>query len=287
MAEPTTPGKLGKKQWYIIAGVGATYVAYRWYESKKSGGSTAQTAQTAQTALGTPMGLDANGNEVYQNSAGQEVDANGNPDTVAALGSSSSGESYANPNPMAGSTTSATGGPQTNEQWTAAVEQDLENIAYDPTTVATAIAQYLSSQPLTPAQVTIIRTAWAYEGRPPDNPNLPIIQQSGTTTTGGGGTTTTQPSQGALKPGDQVNVQVLMQKGMTWQTVADRAGISVLHLQEVNPGHSGSIGDTIEVPVQVKPSGWSASWQSIAQYWGISPQHLQLENPTVEQNSTV
>ena len=277
MAETTTTGgKLSKKQWYVIAGVGAAYVGYRWYEAKKSGGST------TSTTPGTPIGTDANGNEVYQNSAGQDVDANGNPDTVAGLGTSSSGESYVNPNPITGSSSGATSGPSTDEQWTAAVEQDLENIGYDPTTVATAVAQYLASQPLTSAQVTIIRTAWAYEGRPPGEPNLPIIQQQGTTTTGGGGTTGNPPSVGPLQPGQTLWVDVLMQKGMTWQTVADHAGISVLHLQEVNPTHTGAVGDTIRVPVEVKPSGWSASWQSIAQYWDISPTHLQMENPTLD-----
>lgn len=287
MAETETPktGKLSKKQWYAIAGVGGAYVAYRWWKSRQS---SATGATTGAAAAGTPIGTDANGNPVYMNSSGQEVDASGNPDSVVAASGTTgtSGTGYTNPAPIASDGLPAAGSaPQTDEQWTQAVSQALQQIGYDPQTVATAIAQYLASQPLTPAQVTIIRTAWSYEGRPPGEPNLPIIQQStgGGTGTGGGGGGTVAPTVTALKPGQILYVQVLMQKGMTWQTVADHAGISVTHLQMENPGHSGAPGDTIRVPVEVKASGWSATWQSIADYWGISPLHLQQENPSIDQ----
>jgi hypothetical protein len=119
--------------------------------------------------------LDANGNV---------VDANGNPDTIATpLGSPTGATNgYVNPAPSGAVGLPATGvAPTTDEQWTAAVQQDLEGIGYDPQVVATAIANYLASQSLTAAQVTIIRTAWAYEGRPPQHPNLPIVQSTGTT----------------------------------------------------------------------------------------------------------
>lgn len=290
MAETTGgTGKITKQQWIILIGGGAAYVGYRWYKAKAGG--TSSTASTTSTTggLGTPIGVDANGNEVYLNSAGEEVDANGNPDAVATLATSSAGESYTNPNPIEDTGTTASGGASTDEQWTQNVINDLEGIGYDPETVATAISQYLASQPLTSAQVTIIRTAWAYEGRPPGEPNLPIIQQSGTTTTSGGGGGTVQggnpptsnnPTPGnypPLKIGAIVQVPVLIENGQNWTTIGEKAGISAQHLESVNPGASGKVGTVISVPVLVEKS--SQTWASIAQAWGISPSHLQQYNP--------
>lgn len=286
MAETSAPahGKLTPRQWYIIAGVGAAYVGYRWYKAKSTG--TTSTTSTASTP-GTLAGTDANGNPVYLNSSGQYVDANGNPDVVAQMGASSLGESYVNPNPTAGSTlNSPTGGPSTDEQWTADVVQDLENQGYDGPTVSTAIALYLSSQPLTPDQVTIIRTAWAYEGRPPGEPNLPIIQASSTTTTSGGGSTGTSGGTTgvggvtALTPGQVVQVPTQFTPGQpTWAAIAKKAGISVQHLQENNPTVTQANGAVLNVPVLVTGT---ATWQSIASQWGISAAHLQLNNPTID-----
>lgn len=275
MADETT-GKLSKKQWYILAAGGALYVGYRWYESRNTSSTGTATAAGTATTPGTLVGTDANGNPVYLNSSGQTVDANGNPDTVATGTASSLGESYVNPNPIDETATATANEPSTDTAWTAAVEQDLENIGYDPQTVATAIAQYLASQPLTPAQVTIIRTAWAYEGRPPGEPNLPIIQTNGPGTTTGGGTGVT-----ALPTGTILNVPVLLTPTKTAASVAKQAGISVQHLQTANPTSQLASGDVIQVPVQVKPTGWSATWQSIASYWGISVAHLQANNPGI------
>jgi hypothetical protein len=279
MADETT-GKLSKKQWYIITGFGAAYVGYRWYESRKASSTSGTSATTGTSTPGDMVGTDANGNPVYLNSAGQEVDANGNPDTVATLGTSSLGEGYVNPSPIT-ETTATSNEPSTDEAWTAAVETDLENLGYDPQTVATAIAQYLASQPLTASQVTIIRTAWAYEGRPPGEPNLPIIQAGSTTTTGGG----TNPTVTALTPGQIVQVPVALQGGTTWQSTAAKAGESVQHLQQNNPGVSGTSGVVINVPVLVTSSGRNATWQSIASYWGISVGHLQSNNPSIDQTA--
>jgi len=276
MAEAETGGKLTRKQWIIIGGAGAAYVGYRWWKSRQS------SATSATSASSTPIGVDANGNPVYLSSSGAEVDASGNPDSVVgAVGSPA--ESYTNPAPIASSTTTATGtAPSTDQQWTADVVQDLQNLGYDGQTVATAVSQYLSSQPLTPAQVTIIRTAWSYEGRPPGEPNLPIIQQTTTGTGGTTGTGTTTTTVAPLKAGEQVQVPTQFTTGQpTWAAIAKKAGISAQHLQDNNPTVTQQLGAQLNVPVLVTASGPNATWQSIAEQWGISASHLQLNNPTI------
>ena len=147
---------------YLIAGgaVVAGYLGYKAWKKRASGATPAAGAGApgGTNALGTFVGYDATGAPVYQNAQGQDVDANGNPDTVVTpVGVTGGG--YSNPAPITVSGAQGTGdagsAPQTDEAWTAAVEQDLTGIGYDPQAVATAIAQYLASQPLTSAQVTI------------------------------------------------------------------------------------------------------------------------------------
>jgi hypothetical protein len=179
-----------RKEYLVVGALFATgYIVYRYRKAKTAPATVA--AGAANTGL-VPAGQDASGNEVYYNAAGQLVDAQGNPDTLASSVSAGLGTGYTNPAPLgAVGTSSTTTSPQTDEQWTAAVENDLEGIGYDPQTIATAIAQFLAKQPLTAQQVMIIRTAFAYEGHPPQNPSLPIITGgAGGGPTGGGGLST-------------------------------------------------------------------------------------------------
>ena len=209
MAEVTTEGgKLSKQTWYVIGGIGAAYVGYRWYKAKHTS-ANANAAVAGATPPGQSVGVDPMGNPVYLDANGNIVDANGNPDTLAPTGGTGPG-TYQNPNPQPASGLPPAGtAPTTDEQWTAAVVQDLENIGYDPQAVATALAQYLGSQPLTSDQVVIVRLAWAYEGRPPQHPSLPINQSGGTTPPppppgggSGGGTPPPPPPGGGIGGGN-------------------------------------------------------------------------------------
>lgn len=264
---------------YLIAGgaVAAGYLGYKAW--KKRGAASAPAATTAAGAaggtagMGTFVGYDATGAPVYENASGQDVDANGNPDTVVTPVGTTGG--YQNPAPI--TVSGAQGGgagssPQTDEAWTQAVEADLTGIGYDPQTVATALAQYLASQPLTSAQITIIRTAWAYEGRPPQHPSLPTIAQqnppSGGGGGGGGGTQKKLPPVGTV-----IQVDYLVQgSGQSWNSIAAKYGISGAHLAE-NNGKAATSTPTgvIKVPVLIK-AGMTAA--SIAASFGISEQHL-------------
>lgn len=73
--------------------------------------------------------------------------------------------------------------PTTNSAWVQQATTDLEGLGYDPNFISTTLGLYLSSQSLTSDQAALVRVAWAYDGKPPETPNLPIV--GGTT----GGTT--------------------------------------------------------------------------------------------------
>lgn len=148
-------GPMNKNLVYGGVGAAALYVGYRWYRAKSAppaaAGPADGTGSPDAAGLGAP-GVGAPGATPYINPAPNR------------LGGASSGSS------TAGSA------PQTDQAWTAAVVQDLQNLGYNPQAVAGAVAAYLASQPLTSDQVTIIRQAWAYEGRPPGHPALNIVQ---------------------------------------------------------------------------------------------------------------
>lgn len=261
---------------YLLAGgvVAGGYLIWRVVKKRSSAvASAGNTGAGAAAGMGTFVGYDATGAPVYENASGQDVDANGNPDTLVTPVGTAGGGGYSNPAPITVSGPQGGGAgsaPQTDQAWTAAVEQDLTGIGYDPQAVATALAQYLASQPLTSAQVTIIRTAWAYEGRPPQHPALPIVQQPAPPAGGGGGGGTAKK----LPPvGTVIQVDYLVQgSGQTWKSIGEKHGISDQHLANNNnkPVTSAPTG-IIKVPVLIKP-GMTAD--SIAHDFGISTDHL-------------
>lgn len=264
-----------QKKEYLIAGgaVAIGYLVYRRFKGASASAATGAAGATAtSTGLGTFAGYDATGAPVYTNAAGATVDANGNPDTVVTpVGVGGSG--YSNPAPITVSGTQDTGAgsaPTTDQAWTQAVVQDLTGLAYDPQAVSTAIALYLNSQPLDTTQQMMIRTAWAYEGRPPQHPNLPIVPvQSPPTTGGGGGTTTTLPT---VKPGMSLSVPYNVAPGQMAATAA-KFGISEAHLLSVNPGKTGNETTTVVVNVPYLTTS-ADSLASLAAKFGISEQHM-------------
>lgn len=266
-----------RKEYLLVGGAAvAGYVLYRYWKARSAGTSTASTTAAATPAVGTLLGYDAGGNPVYQGASGP-VDANGNPDTVVSTTTAGTG-AYSNPAGDSGSTSSsgssAGSAPQTDEQWTAAVESDLSNIGYDPQTVATALALYLSSQALTSAQVTIIRTAWAYEGRPPQHPSLNIVQ-------GGTGTSPTPtnvnnppaglrvdktspttvslywtPTPGAT--GYQVQYMAASGDPAGWHTTTAPAGQAGITIGELTPGGK------VNIKVLAQPAASNATPATIS-----------------------
>lgn len=111
-------------------------------------------------------------------------------------GSQTGSDAYVNPNPVVDQPPGTTDAILTDQQWTQAVLSDLENVGYDPGFITDTIGKYLASQPLTADEIKLIRDAWAYEGHPPEHPNLDVRQ-------GGSGTTGVPPAPTGLAQGDQ------------------------------------------------------------------------------------
>lgn len=142
MADVEVPklGKVPKKPAILIVGAAAAYVGWRWFHARSTGtGAVPVPVDTANTAAGAGV------------------------------------TGYSNPGGIAAQADTGTGAPGDNQAWTAKAETDLSALGYDPQTVAAALAAYLASQPLTLDQQNIVRLAWAFEGKPPQNTNLAII----------------------------------------------------------------------------------------------------------------
>lgn len=149
-------GAVDKRYVYGGAAAAATFVGWKWWQARSS--------PVAAPGLA---------------SEGTAPDA-----SYGAPGVGASSGTYSNPAPGrlggGGATydagTASGSAPKTDQAWTQAVVTDLQNLGYNPQAVSVALAAYLASQQLTADQVTIIRQAWAFEGRPPGNPNLGIQQ---------------------------------------------------------------------------------------------------------------
>lgn len=79
------------------------------------------------------------------------------------------------PDPTAGTA------PRTNAEWSARVSEALA-FTFDPGLIQTTVGKYLNRQPLVTSEQLLIRTAWAYVGRPPEG-DVPIIPATSTTPT--------------------------------------------------------------------------------------------------------
>lgn len=152
MTDVDVPGVGGVDKRYVLAAVGTAgaYVVYRWWKARSAPVPAAPGAASADTA----PAADAGGGGAYVNPAPGAGGGSASFDAGTAHGSA----------------------PTSDQAWTAAITADLTNLGYNPQTVAEALAAYLAHQSLTDAQVTIVRLAWAFEGRPPGEPNLAIVQ---------------------------------------------------------------------------------------------------------------
>lgn len=89
------------------------------------------------------------------------------------------GGAYVNPRPVNSTIDQTADVIDTNAEWTQAVTERLSIMFYDSTFIATTIGKYLARQPLTTDEADLIRTAWAYEGKPPDGPDSFTLTNTG------------------------------------------------------------------------------------------------------------
>lgn len=117
-------------------------------------------------------------------------------DPAGLIGDPAGGGSFVNPAPS-GAVPDPTvqAAPRTNAEWSQRVTEALA-FSFDGAMIQTVLGKYLDRQGLTTSEQLLIRTAWAFEGRPPEGtyPIVPATTSTPTTpTTPGGGTTTPKP----------------------------------------------------------------------------------------------
>lgn len=108
-----------------------------------------------------------------------------------------SGGAYVNPRPVQSTIDQTSDTIDTNVEWTQAVTEKLSLMFYDATFIATTLGKYLARQPLTTDEADLVRTAWAFQGKPPEGPDSFTLSN-----TGGG---TTIPETAQAKGGNPVD----------------------------------------------------------------------------------
>lgn len=127
------PGFAENRKAYIAAGsTAAVYVAWRWYQSRQAGSEPVDTTMDTGSVTDVAGGAYGPGNVQY--------------------GGTDTGEYVS---------------PQTNAEWTREAVQELVSQGWDGALVQAALGKYLTAQPVTTDEETIIRAAIGVAGSPP------------------------------------------------------------------------------------------------------------------------
>jgi hypothetical protein len=201
--------KLSKPEIYVVIVGSAAIAAYAEYRHHKSTGSWSPFATNPANsaangnAAGTSGGgtvTDPNSGQVYSDTAvdpitnltyASEIANYGDVATADSQFSTAYGATTGAVQQSAGQTlpgyssnlasvgTSTITGNDvytSNSGWAQAATAGLTDVGYDGPTVSAALGAFLTGTPLTPAQVTIVNTAIAEYGRPPQG-SLSVIPQ--------------------------------------------------------------------------------------------------------------
>jgi Fibronectin type III domain len=182
--------KLSKNQLYIVIGstavIGGTVI---FLHHKKTGswnpfspGSAGSSQGSTDPVTGLPYSQD---NSVdpqtglsYLSEAQQYGSVQAAEAAVSSFGQSSGSGTGTAPSPGPGDGASVSEAPQgtytSNAAWAQAATAGLASIGYSETEVATALGDYLTQTPVTPAQASLINTAIAEYGPAPVG-NLQVI----------------------------------------------------------------------------------------------------------------
>jgi hypothetical protein len=155
MAEDVTVPGAGKvkRQWVYVAVLGAAgIVAYAWWKRRNEA---------------PPSTVD--------------------PQTGMDLSASTDGNTgFVNPHPVQSVIDTTGGAITTNPGWVAAVTEKLSSM-FELDFIGNVLGKYLSNQPLTSDEASLVRTAWAYQGKPPEGPGTITLTGGGSTPGTGGG----------------------------------------------------------------------------------------------------
>jgi hypothetical protein len=146
-----------------------------------------------------------------------------------------------------------------NSKWGSSAIAFLESQGYERETSSEAVRNYLTGQPLTPSQITLVASAIGAIG-------TPDVQSDPTTT----GQLASTPSSGIGTLG------------------GGSGGVGSGGTASTAPGSpypgGGTTGATPvsywSVPIGV--AGWSTTWEGIANQFGVSPAAIQAANPQIK-----
>lgn len=182
--------------------VGGVLIMRRRSSASSSGSSSSSAQSGTDPVTGLPYSMDNQVDPVtgltylaeaqqYGSVSAAEASVGAGYGGVSGTGTGYSGTAYGSPTftTTDSSTPGATTGYTTNQEWAAAVQAALPAITGDTASdVATAVAHYLASLPLTSTQANDIQVAIAEFGPPPVGTFSIVTQGSGSgpTTTGSG-----------------------------------------------------------------------------------------------------
>lgn len=253
-----------KKTTVYMIGAGLVLVGgIAYYRSKKTAAAAAQAASVAQAggtttdpATGYPYGS-------AEDAAALAAQANYN------TGSGYAGYGYGNQYPYSGGQpgTSQTGFTD-NASWAQAFETyATENLNANAAVVGNALGKYLTGQPLTSDQISVVEQAIAFEGYPPQAGTNGFPPSYHNIPSGGGNGGGTPP----VKLPAVFTGPWLVQPGQTPTFIANRFGISVSHLQKMNPGKSITPGTILMIQYDTHPG---MTVQDLANLYEIDPSHV-------------
>lgn len=260
-------GHVSKKEALLFGGLAVIVIGIALYRHRKNQQATATAAASAGNTATDPNLDPATGFDY------------GTPSDTAAL-AAQSGAYYGGGYGGGG----GGGVPQntvtavtSNAQWAQNVEDYLVNtVQANGTVVAAAIGKYLTGQPLTSDQVSIVEQGIAFEGQPPQagsNGYPPSFHTASASPPSQGGSLPT------LKTGIEIHVPYNVQPGAL-PAVAQKFGISVAHILSLseNAGKTGreTTMQVYYIPYRTAPTDTLAI---VAQKFGISPEHLALYIP--------
>lgn len=181
-------GPTKKTTVYLLGGVLVLVVGVGWYRSRHAASSSSSSPSSAQQQIDPATGYPTGSPEDQSALAAQ-----------SAYGAGSAGTS--GPNYSTGATPPS--GFTTNAQWAQAAEDYLVNTVHsgnNADVIGNALGKYITGQPLSSDQVSIVEQAIAFTGYPPVNgpTGYPPSYRTATTPPSGGGG---GGSGGTSKPG--------------------------------------------------------------------------------------
>lgn len=257
------------KKGYVIAGGGVIVIAvgYGWYKNRQSAATNASTASTP-SAPSTAAGYAGVGGDSYppDGTEGDPGDPNStDPASGQTYGDESqfasgygslgdtgyggySGSAYYPPGVTGGYTTYTTNG-----QWAQAAESYLTSTAgASEVTVAAALGKYITGQPVSADQMSIIEQAIAFTGQPPQQGTdgyPPSIRQQGTSTPPpAAGNSVKLPNVVGMKYGQAYNK--LTAAGLKVSPAKANSSYAITAQQPPGDGRNVTKGGTIKLTVK-------------------------------------